>query len=166
MIEEIKSVLSLWMVGAISSDDVVAWADRLILAIDEPHEALFELSRGPEEYMRIPSSEVPKPERLSFLDEFSIRASALNMSAPEELESFVDWASRACWGQDQNAWEVHLSHRLFFYIEDDDVEGAKNYTRRALPARLDACRNRAAPFWIAYAQQSVQPECREDAAPG
>jgi hypothetical protein len=153
MIAEIRSVLSLWMAEAISSEDVVAWADRMILAIDEPHEALFDLSRGPEEYMRIPSSEVPKPEPLSFLDEFSIRASVLDPSVSSELERFIDWASQTCLGQDPSAREVHYSYRLFFlYIEDDDVEGAKIHARQALPELLEACRDRAAPFWKAYAQ--------------
>ena len=156
MIAEIRSVLSLWMSEVISSEDVVTWADRMILAIDEPLEALFDLSRGPGEYMRIPASEVPKPERLSFLDEFAIRASALNPSVSSELERFIDWASQACLGEDLNACEVHFSYGLFFlYIEGDDVEGAKIHVRNALPELLETCRDRAAPFWKAYAQQAV-----------
>jgi hypothetical protein len=154
---EIKSVLSLWIAEAISSDDVVAWADRMILANEEPHEALFELSlKGPEKYLVIPSSEVPHPEHLSFLQEFSIRTSRMNLSVSAELERFVEWASQACLGQDMNAREVLFSYDLFFlYVEYDDIEGAKIRAQEGLPELLESCRSRAAPFWIAYAQQAV-----------
>jgi hypothetical protein len=80
----------------------------------------------------------------------------LNPSESSELERFIDWASQACLGQDLSAREVHCSYHLFFlYIEGDDVEGAKIHAREALPELLETCRERAAPFWKAYAQQAV-----------
>jgi hypothetical protein len=157
MSSALKSVLSLWVSAAISSDDVVAWADRMIMASEEPDEPLFELSlKGPESYMKIPSSEVPHPERLSFLQEFSIRASRINLSAPLEIEQLVKWVSKTCMGQDLAEREVRFSYEIYFlYVEGTDMECAKAYVRDNLPRLLSGCRIRAEPFWSTYAQQAV-----------
>jgi hypothetical protein len=69
-------------------------------------------------------------------------------------------------GEDLNACEVQFSYQIFFlYIEGDNAEGAKIYASGQLPELRERCRDRAAPFWKAFAQQSVAADRREDAPP-
>jgi hypothetical protein len=163
----LTSVLSLWISDAISSEDVVAWADRLIMATEVPSEPLFELSlKGPEDYLKLPSSEVPHPEPLSYLQEFSIRTSKVNLSSPSEVERVVKWIAGTCLGEDLGEPEVRFSYEIyFFYVEKNDMVGAKKHVLGKLPDLLPTCRNRAAPFWNAYAQQSAAADRRENVAP-
>ena len=156
----IKRVLALWRLGLLSSAEVVAWADRMIMNSNEIGEAITELSlKGPERCRELPRADFPHPDPLSFLDAFSLRVSALDTSSVPELCRFVEWLSRACMGEELSVLEVKFGYYVEHLWGDcNDMQAAASYVRQHLPEFLQRCKERAAPYWSAYAQPALQAD--------
>jgi len=157
-----ERVLALWRVGLLSEGEVIDWADRRILAVEPPSDALVELSlHGPQKYLNLPAADFPRLESLSFEEEFSLRASALDLASNPEGQSFVRWLAGACMGRDLAEPEVALGYRVDHLWNDcDDMPAAIAFLRENLPALLPQCRARSAPFWAAFDPGSTPDEDR------
>jgi hypothetical protein len=150
--QSINRVLALWRVGLLTDAEVVIWADRTIMSSDEVGEAVAELSlKGPRRYWELPRADFPHPDPLSFLEEFSLRVVAINISSILEQRSFVEWLSRACMGQDLGVPEVKFGYHVEHLWGDcDDMQAATALVRQRLPEFLPSCQERATPYWSAY----------------
>jgi hypothetical protein len=148
----IRRVLALWRAKLVADEDVVGWADRMISAVERPSEPLIELSlKGPREYLFLPGAEVPKPEPLSFEDEFSLRAAAVDLASSDAVTDFTGWLAGACLGGDMDRADVMLGHVVYLlWVDHEDMEAAIAEVRKLLPPLLPACAQRATAFWSIF----------------
>lgn len=133
----IIAALTLWQMGLTSSDDVIAWADTEIVRSDVPTQELIDLSLdGPATCLKQAEHVFPpRPIRLSYQDEFRLRAIFVDLNSEEDTFQFVDWASRHCMGQDLSIELVILGYQFDHFICDcSDREGAIALAREKLPA--------------------------------
>lgn len=93
--------LSLWKLGLVSSEELIAWIDAHIGASDNLDEALVQLSLdGPGACLKRPIYEFPyRPIELTFTEEFGLRVSALNIQSKFEVINFIKWATIKCMGE-------------------------------------------------------------------
>ncbi len=82
--ESLTTALSLWKVGLVSSEELIAWVDVHVGASENPNEALVNLSLdGPDACLKRPIYDFPpRPLELTFIDEFALRVSGLDLSEP------------------------------------------------------------------------------------
>src|SRR5690606_20428329 len=75
--ETLSIALSLWKIGLVSSEELIAWVDAQIQMSDNPDEVLVQLSfNGPETCVNRPIYEFPiRPIELTFTEEFGLRVS-------------------------------------------------------------------------------------------
>lgn len=133
----IVAALTLWRMGFTSSEDVIAWADMEIVKSDVPTQELIDLSfDGPAACLNQAEYVFPpRPIRLSYQDEFLLRAIFVDLNSEEDTFQFVDWASRHCMGQDLSIEVVILGYQFDHFICDcNDRAAAIALTREKLPA--------------------------------
>lgn len=138
----IKDTLDLWVSGLLTAQDVTEWAGREIARLDNPPAELIDLViDGPEACLKRPESDFPpRAKKLSYADEFAIRALALDPSKAEAVHAFADWSSRYCMGEDLSDPFVALGYRLDHLICDcQDVRAAEELLRADLPNLLPRC---------------------------
>ena len=141
--------LTLWDIGLVSEADLVAWADAQILEQENPSDEFFEISlHGPAWCLKWEARELmTRPVQLTFLEEFSLRACALNLASDPSATRFVDWASRFCMGEELKQPEVSLGYHLDHLSADcGDMPAAIRLLREKLPALMPHCRSVATPF--------------------
>jgi hypothetical protein len=87
----LENTLALWVSGLLSSEDVVAWAGKEIIRLEQPPMELFDLvSDGPEKCLKRAEFDFPpRPTRLNYLQAFSVRAVSLNLASPEREKRFL-----------------------------------------------------------------------------
>jgi hypothetical protein len=145
----LENTLALWVSGLLSSEDVVAWAGKEIIRLEQPPMELFDLvSDGPEKCLKRAEFDFPpRPPRLNYLQAFSVRAVSLNLASEEAVQQFASWAARSCMGGDLSNPLVQLGYQLDHFLDDcRDTEGAKTLVRTELPSHLDYCKSLAAPY--------------------
>jgi len=145
----IERVLTLWEIGVLSSDDVIAWADSQIVASVNPESILFDLSLyGPEVCLKKPMGEFPAdPQRLSFIEEFSVRALVADLSSDETLLQFAKRVASSAIGEDLDEPFVRFGYQLDHLINDcDNTPAAIQLVRDELPSMLSRCQSIAAGF--------------------
>jgi hypothetical protein len=144
----IEQILTLWSSSLMTSDEVVEWARHEVERLDAPAMELFDLlSYGPEKCLRSMAEFSPRPIRLTFNDEFCIRACELSLASDEAVRTFVMWASRSCMGEDVSDPLVAMSYHLDHLLNDcQDEVAALALVRQNLPPMLPHCAVVAAPF--------------------
>ncbi|MEK8034863.1 hypothetical protein AACH06_28935 [Ideonella sp. DXS29W] len=103
---------------------------------------------GPEKYLKRPEFEFSaRPAALSYLQEFSLRAVALDLESPEACRQFADWAACHAMGQNLDLAEVSFGYQLDHLLEDcRDSAAAIALVRSELPSLLPQCKVISAPF--------------------
>ncbi|WP_417706560.1 hypothetical protein [Rheinheimera aquimaris] len=136
---QIQVITSLWREGFYSSEEVVTWADRKILELDDLPEALMELSlKGPERCLKKPIYEFPQPLNLDFVQRFSLKVVKLSLESDKEVEDFIRWASVEAMGEDINLPEVYFCYYLEDIWQDEgNMLPPKNYLKKQWPQILE-----------------------------
>ena len=145
----IEQILTLWSASLMTSDQVKEWAQMQIEKMDAPPMELFDLlNDGPEKCLKQSAEDFsPRPRRLSFNEEFCIRACNFSLNSDEETLAFALWTSRRCMGEDLENPLVSLSYLVDHLLEDcGDEAVALAQIRKALPPLLAQCASVAAPF--------------------
>src|SRR6185436_17867463 len=90
----IENTLGLWVSSLITSEQVVEWATKEIMRLDQPPMELFDLvTYGPEQCLKRASSDFPpRPVHLSYVQAFSFAAVSLPLASDEAVFKFADWA--------------------------------------------------------------------------
>ena len=138
----IKDTLDLWASGLLTAQDVTEWAGREIGRLNDPPADLIDLAiDGPEVCLKRAQCDFPpRASKLRYVDEFAVRAVALDLSAPEAIRTFADWASRSCMGEDMSEPFVALGYQLDHLICDcQDGDAAEQLLRADLPDLLPRC---------------------------
>lgn len=112
--ETLSIALSLWKLGLVSSEELIAWIDAHIGVSDNPDEALVQLSLdGPDTCLKRPIYEFPvRPIELTFTEEFGLRVSALNIQSEFEVNNFIKWATVKCMGENLDDPIVIFCYKL------------------------------------------------------
>jgi hypothetical protein len=137
-----RIALGLWNAGLVSQDALIAWVDGRIRASDTPSSELLELSwDGPVVCLKRPEFEFPaRPIRFTFVEEFSLRALALDISDDLDAAQFVAWVSHCCMGEDPAQPEVSLGYQLdHLRCDCDDKPSAMRLLRVELPRLMPRC---------------------------
>jgi len=132
MIEKrISIVLGLWSEGFFSESDVISWADKSILEMDDDiYDPLIELSlKGPGKCVKKPSYEFPSAKVFSFRERFAIRLTKLDLSNHEDIKQFVTWVARNAMGEDHDIPEVRFGYQLDHYLDYDEIDPIVHFER-------------------------------------
>jgi hypothetical protein len=145
----IETTLGLWVSRLMTSDQVKEWAWGEVARLPCPPQELFDLaSDGPERCLKRAIHDFPpRPVRLTYVQEFSLRALTTSLGSTEDELRLSEWASRHAMGEDLTHPFVALGYQLDHYLNDcDDQEGARSLLRKELPSLLPQCEALAAPF--------------------
>jgi hypothetical protein len=145
----IENTLALWVSGLLSSESVTDWANAQIASISEPPQELFDLATyGPERCLKWAQHDFPpRPTKLSYFQEFSIRALTTTLDSATPTFEFADWASRNCMGEELSDPMVTFGYYLDHLLADcQDRDAAVLYVQTELPSLLPSCKSIAAPF--------------------
>ncbi|OHC29226.1 MAG: hypothetical protein A3J71_08480 [Pseudomonadales bacterium RIFCSPHIGHO2_02_FULL_60_43] len=133
--ETLSIALSLWKLGLVSSEELIAWVDAQIQMSDNPDEVIVQLSlNGPETCLERPIYEFPiRPIELTFTEEFGLRVSMLDPHSEPEVSNFIKWATVKCMGEDLDDPIV-----IFCYQLEDiwTLEAQVAFLRNELPPLL------------------------------
>jgi hypothetical protein len=144
-IDRRNEVIAAWEAGFLTDRQVADWAERLLLAIEDaaaiPPWLLDLVERGAAACIELPGW---YPEPLSYLDQFAVRASRLQLEITADVEEFARWASRYAISEDLALPEVHFGYVLDHLLDDcRRMDLAVEHVRKELPPMLEACRVRA-----------------------
>lgn len=158
--EAIGRILSFWKAGLLSHEEVVEWADQVIAYSNTADYAITELAlKGPARCYAMSSNDFPTGEPLSFLEEFSLRATMLDMSDASAVSDFVIWVSRTCLvhGKEIQRPEAQFGYTIQHYWDDcSDMPLAVSYVRKQLPELLLRVKSEATSIWSVYAHPERQ----------
>jgi hypothetical protein len=147
----VEKTLALWTIGFLSSEEVVAWADAEIARVDKPSTEILDLSiEGPERCLKKPAWPfAAKPEKLTYIQEFSLRVLSTSMDDDDALLRLGTWMSVRCIGEDDSNRMVGVGYQVEHLAFDcRDIEGALLFLREELPALIPECRVVAEPFCL------------------
>ena len=145
----IPTLLALYRLGFLSKESVIEWADKQLLIESEPFDYISELSlKGPDRCLKMPEYDFPKARELSYKEEFSLRFVKLNENYDLEVDTFVQWVSRAAIGLDVEQREVHLGYLVdHYFLECDDLRFEHNYLKAEIVSLLPECQQTASSVW-------------------
>ncbi len=132
MIEQkISIIVGLWFEGFFNEKEVVAWADKNILEMDDDiYDPLIELSlKGPVQCVKKPSYEFPSRKEFSFRERFAIRLTKLDLANHEDVKNFVTWVARNAMGEDHDTPEVQFGYQLDHYLDYDEIDPVVHFER-------------------------------------
>jgi hypothetical protein len=144
-----SNILTLWNIGLVSSEAVVAWADDQILKWDEAPQPLIELSiYGPKACLRRPEFDfAARPLKLPFETHFSALAIAADTSSDSTALGLAKWVAYQALGHCLDEPFVLFGYRVFHLLDDcNDCDGAVDLLRIELPKMLPRCRQLAGPL--------------------
>lgn len=145
----IEDTLCLWVSGLLTAQQVVEWAGGEIARLDHPPTELFDLAGdGPEVCLKRAIADFPpRATKLSYADEFAVRAAGLDLACDDAVHRFADWASRSCMGEDLADSLVALGYQLDHLLCDcQDKHAATALVRVELLGLLPRCRQIAARY--------------------
>lgn len=163
-LRNIQDTLDLWVSGLLTAQDVTEWAGREIAKFDDPPGELIDLATdGPEVCLKRAQCDFPpRATKLRYVDEFAVRAVAVDLSAADAVRRFADWAARSCMGEDLSDPFVALGYRLDHLLCDcQDEEAAEELLRTDLPDLLPRCL-RIAERYSCHGQGATGPEAARD----
>lgn len=158
--KSITRVLTLWNIGLISSDAVIAWADEQILASSSPAYELLELSAdGPEACLKRAERDFSaRPLSLSFVEQLSAFVLATDVSSDAIVLGLARWAAYHCMGEDLDDPFVILSYRLDHFLNDcNEPSCAVQLLRAELHLMLPRCQSIAIPLLGQVPNNSFKP---------
>ena len=138
----VEDALGLWVSGLLSSEGVVARAERELARLAEPPMELFSLaSDGPEKCLKRSEAEFPyRPTQIGYAHQFAIRAISVDLASNEALRHLANWTARNCIGEDLSEPFAKLGYLLDHYISDcQNTDGAIALFRTELPSLLAQC---------------------------
>lgn len=156
----IERVVALWRMQFLSDEEVVAWADHLILESECAPQELIDLSLyGPAQCIRKSDAEFPAASALlSYSTEFALRASALSISSNESVLAFCKWCARSVIGEELKIPEVSFGYQVDHLLYDCCLEeDAIEYVRRELPRLLPNLAAVVTPFLEVLPNQLIEP---------
>jgi hypothetical protein len=115
----IEIVLTLWEIGLASETAVTDWADAQILTLEHPSADLIELSANGVKLCLNRNSIDSRSIKLTFIEQFSLKAHLLDLACDRSAEDFIAWVSRNCWGENlehpalRNGYVVSLALSSF-----------------------------------------------------
>ncbi|AKG21597.1 hypothetical protein [Calothrix sp. 336/3] len=138
--------LTLWNIGIVSEQNLIAWADAQILAIEKPAYDLLEIAtKGAKVCLKQGLIETI-PIALGYSEEFFIRAYLLNLECDGSIKSFIAWVSHNCCGSTEIP-EASLGYHLEnLYCDCEDVDAAIAMLRVELPKIMPRCESFATMF--------------------
>ena len=145
----IEDTLGLWVSGLLTTPEVVEWAGSEIARLDHPPAELIDLALdGPEVCLKRARTDFPpRAVKLTYVDGFAVRASALDLANDDAVHRFADWASRNCVGEDLADPLVALGYQLDHLLCDcEDKQAAMALVRADLLGLLPRCRQMAARY--------------------
>jgi hypothetical protein len=154
MTEGIEDVLGWWLLGCISSADVVRWADRLIEDADSgdqlPEWLMAVSLMGPRKFLRRARPDDPRPKDFSFIEAFRAKVEATDPMNDAAVGRFSVWIARNAMGEELSVDEVRAGHEIDDLLECD-VAGAHTRAKELLVTYGPSCRNirEALPWWRA-----------------
>lgn len=145
--ERAQSLLAAWDAGLLTDEQIVAWADSNVAAIDalDIPVWLSDLSiYGPARCWQFSESDFLPRQCLGYPERFAIRASRLNLQDSAAIREFVLWVSDACHGQDIDACGVRFGYNVDHLLNDcNQIGHAMQYVRQEVPKLLEECRSLA-----------------------
>lgn len=138
----IQDTLDLWVTGLLTAREVSEWAGHEVARLDDPPAELIDLATyGPEVCLKRAQCDFPpRATKLRYVDEFAVRAVALDLRSTDEVRMFADWASRSCMGEDLSNPLVGLGYQLDHLLCDcQDADAAQQLVRSNLPDLLPSC---------------------------
>jgi hypothetical protein len=143
----IEIALSLWEIGLASETAVADWADAQILALEHPSAELIELSVNGVKLCLNRNSIESRSIKLTFIEQFYLKAHLLDLACDRSAEDFIAWVSRNCWGENLEHPALLLSYQLdHLYCDYDDLSMAIQLLRSEFPALLPDCSKIASTF--------------------
>ncbi|AFZ01515.1 hypothetical protein [Calothrix sp. PCC 6303] len=146
--------LTLWSIGLVSEQNLIAWADAQILAQEKPANDLLEIAtKGAKVCLKQGLIET-LPIALGYSEEFFIRAYLLNLECdtPQEslceraTKSFIAWVAHNCCGSTEIPEAVLGYHLEHLYCDCEDVDAAISLLRVELPKIMPRCESFATMF--------------------
>jgi hypothetical protein len=130
MIETCERLLAWWLLGCVTAEQVVAWADVQILRADTGSELpnwLIDLSlKGPDGFFKLPQPDYPRPKDLTFLERFRVLVEVTNPDDEKAVHHFAKWVASAAMGEDLDLPEVLIGYEVehaFSYRNSGDPYG-------------------------------------------
>lgn len=122
--QRISYLLSLWQEGQYDDSDVVAWADHEILTCEEEvPDALVELSlHGAKNYLEMKKPDWPLPAKLTDIELFSLKLSAINLDNTAERRGFITWFSNIAVGGEATCPICNFGYFLDHYLSYEDID--------------------------------------------
>jgi hypothetical protein len=138
--------LTLWNIGIVSEQNLIAWADAQILAQDRPNCDLLEVAAKGAAVCLNRGSISTSLLSLSYSEEFSIRSYLLDLKCDRAAAAFIEWVDRNCFGSAEIP-ECLLGYQLQdLYSDREDVDAAIALLRNELPKLMPYCQAFAIPF--------------------
>lgn len=157
----IQRILALWKIDMLSTEFVISWADNELLQADNPSKDLIALSLdGPEKCLKLPIDDFPShPVRLTFLEEFSIRAIATNLQSDSSTLIFAKWVSRYAMGENLEDPAVMLGYQVDHLLNDcENSKSAIQFVIAELSPMLPRCKAIASSFLDLVPNLSFNPD--------
>ncbi|BAS58093.1 hypothetical protein NIES2135_25220 [Leptolyngbya boryana NIES-2135] len=145
-ITPLSIALTLWDMGIVSEQCLIAWADAQILAQEKPAYDLLEIAtKGAAVCLKQGVIETAQIS-LNDSEEFFIRAYLLALECDRSAESFIIWASSNCFGSAEIPEGLLAYHLEHLYYDCEDVDAAIALLRIELPKLMPRCESFAAPL--------------------
>lgn len=121
--------MALYKLGLMTENEVNSWGDEQLLNGTESFDYISLLSLyGPGYCCRLPSYDFPAARKFTFIEEFALRATNLNLDVEEDRLNFILWVSTECMGLDINIPEVKFGYLVDHYFHEcDDAAFAHKY---------------------------------------
>ncbi|BAY66711.1 hypothetical protein NIES22_68550 (plasmid) [Calothrix brevissima NIES-22] len=142
----LEIALTLWNIGIVSEQNLIAWADAQILAIEKPADDLLEIAtKGAKVCIKQGLIET-LPIALGYSEEFFIRAYLLDIECDSATKSFIAWVAHNCCGSTEIPEAVLGYHLEHLYCDCEDVDAAISLLRAELPKIMPRCESFATMF--------------------
>ncbi|MBD2215178.1 hypothetical protein H6G27_35875 [Nostoc linckia FACHB-104] len=142
----LEIALTLWSIGLVSEQNLIAWADAQILAIEKPADDLLEIAtKGAKVCIKKGLIET-LPIALGYSEEFFIRAYLLDIECDSATKSFIAWVAHNCCGSTEIPETLLGYHLEHLYCDCEDVDAAISLLRAELPKIMPRCESFATVF--------------------
>ncbi|MBD2451920.1 hypothetical protein H6G76_33330 [Nostoc sp. FACHB-152] len=147
--------LTLWNIGLVSEQNLIAWADAQILAIEKPADDLLEIATKDAKVCLKKGLIETLPIALGYSEEFFIRAYLLDIECDggshsfqeyRATKSFIAWVAHNCCGSTETPEALLGYHLEHLYCDCEDVDAAIAMLRVELPKIMPRCESFATMF--------------------
>ena len=145
----ISTMIGLWGIGLLTSEEVVTWADPQLILSETPAYAMTGLSlKGPQKCTQLPNVDFPPAREFSFLERLALSLHATDPKSDQSLANFAQWLADAGMGGDLSLPEIQLAYELEHDIcVNEDMPHALHTLRENLPWLMAKHQPVAAAIW-------------------